>query len=156
MLVERRVQDRYLLSDRMQTTNASTTKQVLLSATWPQRVRIRQLTLTSRGSISAATANTNITCFVLVPNGLTAGSVTIANSACVEDYYDPAGQVIWSYVCSLGDANAGTGPQIDTVVWYGDGLMIDLAVGDTIVWAGKCDDANGQQLNVALDLDILL
>lgn len=156
MLVEKRIQDRYSLSDRMQTTSASTTKQVLLQATWPQRIRIRQMILTSRGSISSATANTNGTFLVLVPNGLTAGSVTIATSAGVVDAYDPAGLVVWSYVNSLMDANAGTGPGANTIVWYGDGKEIQMAVGDSLWWVSKCDDANGHQMNILLDIDILM
>lgn len=156
MLVERRIQDRYSLIDRMQTVNTSTTKQVLLQATWPQRIRIRQMTLTSRGSISAATANTNVTCLVLVPNGLTAGSINVPTGAGVQDAYDPASLVLWCYVHSMMDANAGTGPSASTVVWYGDGKEIQLGVGDAIYWCGKCDDNNGQQLNVLLDIDILL
>lgn len=149
------MKDRYSLSDRMQTTNASTTKQVLLTATWPQRIRIRQLSLASRGSISSATANTNGTFLVLVPNGLTAGSVSIATGAGVVDAYDPASQVIWCYVNSMMDGNAGTGPGSGHVQWFGDGKVIEMAVGDSIYWCGKCDDSNGHQLNILLDIDIL-
>lgn len=155
MLIEKSVKDRFVLSDWLSCTSAATTKQVLLTATRPMKLRIRDLKFAARASQNTVNFTTGAVCLVLVQAGYTAGSVFVPTAAGVDDLYEPASNLIWNDVWIVLDANAGTGPGTRHNQWNGDGLIINMMVGDSIQWCGKTDEAIGQLLRIHLDIDIL-
>jgi len=155
MIVEKSVKDKYFLTDWLSCTSATTTKQVLLTATRPQKLRINRWIIAARGSQTTPVWTTCQGVLVLVQEGFTAGSVSVPIGVGVADVYEPAANVLWADTWMVMDSNGGTGPGTFHTVWEGDGKTIDMKEGDAIWWAAKTDEAVGQRLGCNLILDIV-
>jgi len=155
MIVEKNVKDKFILGDWLACTSAATTKQVLLTATRPMKLRIGSWKLAARAGLTNPTFTTAVCCLVLVQEGFTAGSVFVPIGAGVDDIYEPAANVLWADNWIVFDANAGTGPASYHAEWFGDGKVITLMEGDSIYWVAKTDEAVGQLLRCVLTMDIL-
>lgn len=153
MLVERGVRDRYSLAF-MSSPNAfaGTEKLDILVAAMPQRVRVRSLRLTV-DSQSAAGCNVWGILAVL-PENITANSIVLPTAANpVWDFWEPASGILWTMV---GDTDFNNNLTIFDRDWEGDGRVIDLKVGDRIIWMATTGATGGDAIIWGIiDIEIL-
>lgn len=157
MILERTLRDRYCTVTEVQLTSASTTKQLILTATYPQKVRVRSIKQVAlQGSDGYVVHEVTVS---VVPNGQAIpglAAISAAPAGNSYDYPDQENSTIWSHLGATLDYNssASAGNGVDRVVWYGDGRVIDLAVGDRIYLLGKSSSANPLYLWLMMDMDI--
>lgn len=156
MIVERNIQDRYTILGMTTAVTATSTSQLLLTASYPTRLRVRkyQECFINGGTGFSVVASA----LVVVHNGGTIPSIaatpTVAGSA---DYIDPQDSVIYSNLNINSDFNAtGGGPEaVNSPPWFGDNKIIELKVGDLIYYLARQDNATASNCYFMLDLDVL-
>lgn len=156
MIVERNIQDRYTVVGMTTAVTASSTSQLILTATYPVRLRVRKY---QESFINGGTGFSVVaSALVVVRNGGTipslAATPTVAGSA---DYIDPQDLVIYSNLQITTDYNAtGMGPgAVNSPPWFGDNKTIELKVGDLIYYLARQDNATATNCYFMLDLDVL-
>lgn len=151
MLVEREVRDRYSIAWLAGPDSGVTEVRELLVSPHPQKVRVRSLKV-STNSVSPSGA-TVFSTLVVLAEGLTYASLEIPSGTTpVYDLWEPASSIIWS---DVGHVYYGTNETIFFREWYGDGRVIDLKVGDRILWLSEVAlGGNAIQWGV-LDLDVI-
>lgn len=156
MIVERHVQDRFTILAMTTAVTASSTSQLLLTASYPLHLRVRKV---QESFINGGAGFSVIdSALVVVKAGGTIPSIaatpTVAGSA---DYIDPQDSVIYSNLTIATDFNAvGAGPgAVNSLPWYGDNKTIKLLVGDHIYYIARQDNAAASNCYVMLDMDVL-
>lgn len=159
MLVEtssrRSRRDCYLTTCTSSYASGAQTDREIVTATYPQRLQLRNIAFVGRGNVTIQTAC--VCLLVVVPDGNSVGTINWPSGGVSQDLYDPCDNVVWVGQWNAADANTGTG---DAYAWenltFGDeSPYIDLKVGDGLYWIGKGDQSSGLIAYISLKFDIL-
>lgn len=154
MLVEKGVKDRYSLAVLVSPNSGGTTEKLdVLVADRPQTIRVRSLRLSVKSDATAGAYMFGA--LVVTAQNINANSLfvpTVSPLVSVVDLYEPAANVIWS---CIGTADSPTNNNVFDREWSGDGRLINLMVGDRLVWLARVEDTGDFYGFMLLDIEIL-